>query len=757
MQVPSPCRALAAALAAVLAACGGGGTGTGPGGTTGAGGLTVSVDRTSLDFYAISGATPSSQTVRFTLQNGSGTYYAVVVVDRANFFTTSVSITGATSASATLTPTSPPVGTTTGTVTFRLCRDAACGAVEWSKTLPYTVTAFEVTTATSLAFSAVESTVAHAQSVAVNPPDTSHLLRAYLADGQSSSWLSVARGSDTTFDVTASAQAVLAGRYYGTVAIAPPFGGAKLLSVSFTVGNGFVAPGDATVALKLGVSPGGSVPVAFQGGIAPAWSAASDRAWLVLSQASGTGPAAATWDVDPSKVDAIANWSSDVATVTLTAPGLTAATARVTLQKQLPEVYRVSPPAVPEGQPATVTVFGRGLSQLAGTNDIAVGSATGVSSTAVSDSAATVSLPALAAGRYDVSVPNPFSIVTPSAQVAAIAPTTFAYGAVPTTGEKRSAVFDPTRNALYAVGSANQEVLRYRLGQDGAWHVDTLAVPGLTNLALAADGRTLWVSTDDDADPNAPTVLHAVDPDTLAMGATTWTAPDHVADGNRAGLQVTSDGRVWLGGGQWSYATYFDPVRRAFVKWSPPGASNPPTYWSPSYSASGDGTRMAFGQANGSSISFWSAADDKMVSAAGVNAYVNYGVALNRDGSRFVVNYDHSVYATDTWTSLGVASTSSYGPSQLSPDGTRLYVPVISSYSIVRVDVFDTTAVTPGTASLVKLGEIALANQAESCGSNTTGCSVWPVFRLSALGDVLFLLGNQDLLVVPIPSGLRQP
>jgi hypothetical protein len=239
------------------------------------------------------------------------------------------------------------------------------------------------------------------------------------------------------------------------------------------------------------------------------------------------------------------------------------------------------------------------------------------------------------------------------------------------------------------------------------------------------------------------------------MGATSWTAPGHLSDGNRAGLQVTSAGRLWLGGGQWSYATYFDPAHNAFAKWSPPGASYPPTYWSPSYSTSGDGTRMAFGQMNGSSVAFWSAADDRMMSATGVTAYVNYGVALSRDGSRFVVNYDHSVYATDAWTSLGVASTSNYGSSQLSPDGTRLYVPVISSYAIVRVDVFDTTAVTQGTTSLVKLGEIVLADQAESCGANTTGCSVWPVFRLSPLGDVLFLLGNQNLLVVPVAAALR--
>ena len=721
----------------------------------GTGGLSVSVDRTSLDFYAMSGATPSSQAVRFTLQNGSGTYYGAVVPDRASFFDASVSITGPTTATATLTPRSPPLGTTTGAVTFKLCRDAACGTVEWSRTLPYTVTTFEVTATSPLAFSAVESTAAPAQTLAVNPPDTRHLLRAYVADAQSSSWLSAARGSDQTFDVTASAQALLAGKYYGSIAVAPPSGGAKLVSVTFTVGKGFVAPADGSATLDLSAAPSGSVPVAFPGGIAPSWSATSDRPWLVLSQAGGTGPGAATWDVDPSKLDAVANWSSDVATVTLTAPGLTAASAHVTLEKKLPEVYRVSPPAVPEGQAATVTVFGRGLSQLTGTAGVAVGSATGVSSAADSDTKATVSLPALAAGRYDVSVPNPHSIATPTAQVAAIAPAAFAYAAVPTTGEKGSAVFDPTRNALYAVGSANDEVLRYRLGQDGAWHVDTLAVPGLTNLALSADGRRLWVTTDDWRDPNAPSVLHAVDPDTLAMGATTWTAPGHLSDGNRAGLQVTSDGRLWLGGGQWSYATYFDPAHNAFAKWSPPGTSYPPTYWSPSYSTSGDGTRMAFGQMNGSSVAFWSAADDRMVSATGVTAYVNYGVALNRDGSRFVVNYDHSVYATDAWTSLGVASTSNYGSSQLSPDGTRLYVPVISSYAIVRVDVFDTTAVTQGTTSLVKLGEIVLADQAESCGANTTGCSVWPVFRLSPLGDVLFLLGNQNLLVVPVAAALR--
>lgn len=735
-------RAVLAAGAIALSACSSGGGGGG-----GGGGLTITVSRTSLEFVAVNGAS-ASQSIDFTVVSGSGTYYAFVVLDRAGLFSTNVYFTGPASATATLTPTSPPLGTTTGNVTFQLCPDAACSSVAWSKAVPYTVTAFSVTTA-SLAFTGSEGAAAAPQAIAITPADARHELSAT----DSSSWLTVARDASNVLQVTASAEALPAGNHTAQILVAPAAGGpGRSIPVTFAVASGIVRPPDSSVTLDLHASLAGAIQVAFRGGLAPSWSATSSRPWLVLTQDRGTGPGEVQYAIDPAQLGTLANWSDDVATVHISSPGLTTVDALLTLQERLPEITMLSPPAVPAGQAATVHVFGRGLSQL-GASGVEVSGASGVT-TVSSDREAAVAIDGLSEGLATVRVPNPYSIPTRSVTVRAHAGTWSAATAA-STGEKRSALFDPLRNAVYAVNLGQSRIDRFRL-VDGAWVVDAVSVPSIGDMGISADRRTLYVSYGD------PTYGHGglleVDPDTLGSGAVhAFAAGTSLISGlvRTRGLQVTNNARLWLNAGGWSRRTYFDTLRGSFATYGDALLDRPFFYASP------DGSRMVMAQGNGGAAGLYTSADDLLAAPAALSAFY-YGAAFSRDGGVMVVDGvgGKDVWDTATWTLLGravVAAGTGTGAlrAELSPDGSKAYVMVSSASAIVRVDVFDTSSVVEGTSDLVKLGEIAVTDQAASCGANPPyGCQPSPVLLVGPLGDVLFMVGNQGLVVLPIPPAL---
>ncbi len=89
----------------------------------------------------------------------------------------------------------------------------------------------------------------------------------------------------------------------------------------------------------------------------------------------------------------------------------------------------------------------------------------------------------------------------------------------------------------------------------------------------------------------------------------------------------------------------------------------------------------------------------------------------------------------------------------MSDDGSRIYRPVFGSLSgdsYSRLDVYDATQFAPGTTLFVKLGAIPLPDQASGPGSYGR----YPALILSELERTLFLVGDQNLLVVPIPAEL---
>jgi hypothetical protein len=747
-------RAAMVCCALMLASCGGGG-----GGDSGSQ-VNVSSDRSTVDFAGFSGES-TTQSVNFTLLNGSGTYYGSVVADRPSDFSATFTPTSNTTATVTLTRLGfAAAGQGSGNFVFRLCTDAACSSVAWSQTIPYSYTIFAIDRAT-LAFSGFEGLAAGTRALTITPADTGNRLA--IRSNETGAWLSATRTSASSITVVATAASLAAGRYLGTVQVRfAGSGNAPTLNipVDFTVGSGLVAPPAGQIDLAAEAATlAGTVDVAFNGDLGRAWTASSDQPWLVVDTPSGSGTGTLQYHADVTRMDGIPNWGSATANVTIRAAGLTDVVIPVTLNKRLPEVYATSPAAVVAGRPATVRVIGRGLSQLSGVGRIRVtGAAAGITGTVLSDREAVLSIPAVAAGRATVSVANAAGVPAWSGTLGAAALAALPASAVPNAGNKRSALFDPPRNALYAINFTQNTLVRFRYAS-GQWQTDGLPVVSIGDLAMSPDRQTLYVGS-------GTSSLLAVDPDTLQV-KDTYTVPAQTGASLAPqtfftrGMAVTNNLRLWFGGSQWSSMAYFD-MRSGSFGTHPLADAGPHTLlYSPEFFAPGDGSTLFV--LNPPMLSprlpsyvYTTVAGSLRSPSALPEPYRD--VTYDETGSRMLVD-DDTLYDASSFSLIGTARiTSAIGTDAvLSPDGTRLYRLVTAgtdSLVVDHVNVYDTTQVEPGTSALLKLGQIAVATQGLDCGSPTSSCDVRGAFVISPLGDTLFWLGNRGLVVVPIPSEL---
>jgi hypothetical protein len=264
--------------------------------------------------------------------------------------------------------------------------------------------------------------------------------------------------------------------------------------------------------------------------------------------------------------------------------------------------------------------------------------------------------------------------------------------------------------------------------------------------------------------------LHVVEPSSLAVEASYWTSGTIWAiSGGCCGPALTADGRVWLPGGTWMGAVYFDPVTGTFTEHRA-SATEWVHFMSASFAASADGSRLlamssnvvtSSGNYNDTKPWTYTPASDRFVHEDAAPQL--YSAVLSADGARAL--WFHRVYDVESWTLRGEAKipdTFVGGSDELSPDGRRVYRAVHAiggeaNGSVLRVDVFDADAAVAGTTDLVKLGEIPVAAQVSSCGvysSDPWDCAGDTILRVSPLGDTLFLGGSRTLMVVPVPPAL---
>jgi hypothetical protein len=739
----------AAVLACALSACGGGGGGGGDD-------LRVTSDRNSLTLVGVNGVMPASLPITFTLSGGDGTYYGMAVSDN-DAFVASFNPQSDTTATVRIAPAgNVPLGTqSSGRITFKLCHDANCIDTAWSQQIPYVMTMFSLD-ATPVELVGHEGAVSEPVTRAINPPDTAGLLVFTLHD---STGITVDHSQPGHVAYTGSGVGLAAGSYTATHEIGYRVDGLEQSlmygsTVSLTVGNGAVAPAVAAIdvtSATTATSLVGSAPVRFVGTQSPAWTATSDSPWLVLDTASGNGAGEIAYHVDATLLAELPNWSVNTAQVTLNAAGLSSVSFPLTLNKSLPEVAMVSPSGVVSGQPVTVRVSGRGLSQLSGASSFRVGDVQPTSVSIESDTSATLQLPALTAGATKLRAINALGDEGIAVAVVGASPSgTFTSTSVVHRGEKGAAVFDASRNAVYATDRSNNRLVRYRLA-GGQWTVATLSLNNIAQLALAPDRATVYVTAGDQ--------VVAVDPDTLKVLSRHDGEPGL---GLRAtsgeALAVTSNLRMWLPSGEWADLSYFDMRRGSFGT-----LDSDLDMYLPLTFASGDGRKMFVnnpGYLSPPVPNYWyNTASDALGSNANMPP-ANGTVELDERGSVGLVD-NHSLHRTSDWALLGKPEVSPQSPegwgwsAVISPDGRRIYRQVVESDTAIdHLEVFDTARQVPGTSNFVSLGTIPLPIKAVGCTDFDGICDRSGRFLIDPTGTTLFWVGGERMVVIPIPEAL---
>lgn len=757
----------AAMLACVLSACGGGGGGND--------GPSVSVNKNSISLIALNAGVLTTEDVEFTITNGSGTYYAAATSDN-DPVTFDVDVLSSTTAAVTVYAAQDiPAGTRhTGHITYKLCADDQCQHVVWSTSIPYTMTRYALAT-TGLALVSDEGGAMAPVSLAVTPPDTAHELTFASSDATD---VTVDHTNPSSVVFSLANQRLAAGSYsldvdigfQTALSVAPDV---DQIPVTLVVVGDIVAPAIPVLnitASTTAASLSGTAPVSFRDARNAAWSATSDRDWLVLDSAAGTGAGSIAWHVDTTKLGAVANWSSDVAHVSITSAGMSPAIANVTLSKQLPEISAATPDGVLAGQPSTIQVTGRGLSGLTDMGSFTVGGVPAIGGSVASDTSATLQLPALPAGAAAVSVANKLGVATQSASVGVTAPGTFAAALVANTGQNRAIVYDATRLAIYAsdagtsLTDTNAALVRYQL-VGGAWQATRVPVAGIAQLALSPDRSTLYVVSSNSNDAN----LLAIDPDSLQV-RNSYPMPG-LFNSSYFGepMPVTSDLRLWYG--TLTGASYFDLRSAQFGSIDLAVASNgtyvPPLYEPVVYGPS-DGSALfvaSCGCAEPTPPGLWVDTATGKVTQSASTPFVELAT-FDAHGDVMLADYA-ALYRTDTWAKLGnpvvTAGTQGYTGfgAVLSPDGTRIYREAATVSGGIRLavdhlEVFDTTATVAGSTNFVSLGTIPLPNKAVTCNSyDTYFCDNAGRLAMDPTGTTLFWAGDAGLAVVPIPTGMQ--
>lgn len=200
----------------------------------------------------------------------------------------------------------------------------------------------------------------------------------------------------------------------------------------------------------------------------------------------------------------------------------------------------VAPRVVEAGVPRGVYLRGRGFSNV---SSVQFGNVSSTQVVSVSETEIQAAYPALAAGRYPVSINGgslSFSGTLEVTTAPTYAPALLTYRSTPQ--EVGGLCYDPQRFAIFVAArheTANEsELLKYSY-RDGAWSdAASVVVPNIRDAMLSADGGTLFVATDE--------ALLEISPDDMSQRGS-YAPKDGLLGSNGARfnqLAVANDGYV---------------------------------------------------------------------------------------------------------------------------------------------------------------------------------------------------------------------
>lgn len=752
----------------LLSGCGGGGGGgaTGSSGQgTGPGDVeapaqavlpTFVADRGQLHFININGALPAYDSVTFTVVGdlGSYTFYPFFESDaNADIGTVYLDGVSDTSLKMTVVP-DPQTRDASGTMLFKMCTEDPCSKVVWSRSLPYQYRNYTIDTS-EFKLTGVEGG-ASIVTRPIRPAAKASSLQITTATGDGGTWLSARIDDAGELELKIDGASMRRGNYAGEVLIGTMQSdlGTVRIPVSLTLGEGFALPASAKVTLDAR-SPAtieGKIDLAFNGALSPAWMAGSDKPWLVLRKSSGTGADTVGYTIDTAKLAGLPNFESETANVYFSATYLPSTAYKIVVQKQLPEIYGLTPNPIRAGQAADIRVRGRGLRQLSGIGAIRIDNVPVTRGTILSDTEALVSVPALAAGTHTVGVPFAAGAGLAQAVLNVAGAAATAPALIDSAAAKKVLLYNAGRSSLYTVDATKGTLLRYRLSGTG-WTMSTSApVSRSARIGLSSDGAALYTASDCNT-------LEERDPDTLALRASYIDGNCLDSDGGTGSgkLHMTNDGKIWFRDETTERLRYFDTHTRRFSNADQPVVANK-RFVLAHFTVSADGGTMIVGEP-GQGIE-GNKGTLRYDAATGTFGYMTgipdfgWHAYLSGDGSKLFSASTSTLYDTATGKPLGkvpVANGDPPLPVLLSPDGSRVYLVngSVDGKRLVwsRLDVVD-------TAAMMKIGEVPVPAGVNACGQESWEC-VDERLIISPFGDTIFWSGNQKIAVIPLPGTLR--
>jgi cysteine-rich repeat protein len=270
-----------------------------------------------------------------------------------------------------------------------------------------------------------------------------------------------------------------------------PVGSADNLSVQATpAALAFTAPARGPVPSSQ------SVDVMFNG---TAVAVLSAPPWLTVSAPPGplTSPASFAVTIDSTAFQGGTTLSGDI--VFVTTRGMLQLTTTVHVDYRIgivPDVWFVAPYVGIARRGGTVHVRGKGFQAPGGPVTISIGDVVIGPVVPDSDTQITLNYPGLPEGRYPVTVSSPPGIAPDQPELVIVTPHAFRYQALAAPGFRRIA-YDAERQAIYALSRSDQRIdlLAYA---GGLWSTrSSHVIPGLADIALMPNGRSLIVVTTD--------------------------------------------------------------------------------------------------------------------------------------------------------------------------------------------------------------------------------------------------------------------
>ena len=707
---------------------------------------------TALRLSALSGASPGAN-VAVELPNGQTDYRVTPAVPWLV-----VSNQGPTGFTLTAKPMAP--GRYQGSVVVYASGRDTPVAVDYEVSGDATTVTSIVPDRASLSLSTLTTGSAAAVLNLTLPSWTSELSASVQTAAGPSGWLSVSKSGERSLAVTASASTLAAGTYQANIVIASGPGIPTVtVPVSFTVGaarweihgtTAFMVRGDTTPAQL-----SSTVLLEVPGLPAQAYSATTTSPWLKLSRAAGsTDSAPLRISIDPAEMLKLVNNPAHTAEIVIlpAASALPPLKIAVTLDKALPQLDYVSPHTRLPNEGGIFTLRGRNLGDIVDmANVLQVSGATPTQVTHVNDTTLKVRMQGAASGDVTFSLKNGLGIAAAAPVLSVVPQPALPYAAISSVGEKTGLVFDAQRQTLYSVDRTTEAIMRYRWN-GSSWDVTATALPGVDGVALSPDGKILVASA-------ALSNMVLFDPATMARQGTYIVDQiklNYVLATQR--LAVTNDGRVWYAGATWEGISYFDLVTRGRGRFATDrsfGYSND----GPWYSVSGDGSRLHIAIDQFGEPTHYLDDSDGILHASPAGYSYWWLAQTSLRGERFVEEqgrvFDRNFNLVGT---LASPDPDYFGQRHaVSPDGSRVYMLAyhfrFANTSVKpRVYVFDSsTPVAPDT-KLPVLGYFDIDDYPTCHNGNIFTCKMYAISTTSPDGKTLFFLGNEKLVVAPIPA-----